>query len=64
MVRDMNIPLMNAGMAWKPKSLMYIYFGAPPGIPPSPRAGYSCAGAVLRSCSWGPRGGPAACTVV
>eukprot|EP00959_Pyramimonas_sp_CCMP1952_P415525 8706749-Pyramimonas_sp.AAC.1 len=36
MVRDMSIPLMHAGLAWKPKSLMYIYFGAPPGIPPSP----------------------------
>eukprot|EP00959_Pyramimonas_sp_CCMP1952_P299420 6262706-Pyramimonas_sp.AAC.1 len=36
MVRDMSIPLMNARMTWKPKSLMYIYFGAPPGTPPSP----------------------------
>eukprot|EP00959_Pyramimonas_sp_CCMP1952_P156507 3273132-Pyramimonas_sp.AAC.1 len=38
------------------------YFGAP--HPVIPRAGYVCAGAVSRSCSWGSRGDSAAGAVV
>ena len=36
MIRDMSIPLLEAGLTWKPKSFQYMYFGAPPGIPPTP----------------------------